>query len=100
MTAADPPMSVQEPDYPTEYRGNMIYDEKRVRELQPSERPDLRLIDSPRAIDEILDRNGIEHNRESIVLEDEYNCLWVGNGEIWGIHKTVPYLDRIAVRLK
>ena len=98
-------MSTQEPNYPTEYRGNQIHDETKVRELQPEKRPRLSLVTNPREIDHILDSIGVEHNRDSIVLEDSYNCLWVDtdNGEyaeVWGIHKSTPMLDRIAVRLK
>jgi hypothetical protein len=98
-------MSTQEPNYPTEYRGNQIYDETKVRNLQPSERPRLNLVTNPREIDHILDSIGVEHDRDSIVLEDSYSCLWVDvknaeYAEVWGIHKSVPHLDRIAVRLK
>lgn len=87
-------------EYPTEYRGNTIYDEKRVGELQPSDRPDLNLIIGYVRITEILDKNGIEHDPESIVAEDSYGCLLVGNGEIWGIHSTIPNVNETAVRLK
>lgn len=95
----------QEPSYPAEYRGNVIYDERRVRELQPEHKPDLSLVQGSHEINTILDHIGVEHDRDSIVLEDSYGCLWVDvqDGEyteVWGIHKSVPYLDRIAVRLK
>lgn len=93
-------MSTQEPNYPTEYRGNEIYDECKVSELSPDEKPNLRLVQDGYEIDRICDRHGIEYDRESIILEDSYNCLWVGDGEIWGIHKTVPYTHLTAVRLK
>ncbi|WP_206750720.1 hypothetical protein, partial [Halorubrum sp. SP3] len=94
-------MSTQEPNYPKEYRGNQIHDETKVSNLQPSERPRLSLVTNPREIDHILESIGVEHDRESIVLEDSYNCLWVDteNGEyveVWGIHKSTPYLDRYA----
>jgi len=98
-------MSTQEPNYPTEYRGNQIYDETQVRNLQPADRPRLNLVTNPREIDHILDSIGVEYDRDSIVLEDSYSCLWVDTEnaeytEVWGIHKSVPHLDRIAVRLK
>lgn len=98
-------MSTQEPNYPTEYRGNQIHDECKVRELQPEKRPRLSLVTDPYDIDHVLDHIGVDHDRDSIVLEDSYNCLWIDTQdgeyvEVWGIHKSVPALDRIAVRLK
>lgn len=96
----------QEPDYPTEYRGNTIYDEKKVRELQPEEKPNLQLIQTGQGtINQILDDIGVDHDPESIVLEDSYGSLWVDSEggewtEVWGIHKSVPYLNRTAVRLR
>lgn len=92
-------------EYPTEYRGNTIYDEKKVSELNPENKPNLQLIQDSYDIHEILDREGIENDPESIVLEDSYNCLWVDTeegefSEIWGIHKTVPFNHLTAVRLK
>ena len=94
-------MSIKQPNYPTEYRGNTIYDEKPVRELGDH----LRLVRGSREIDTILDHIGVTYDRDSVILEDSYNCLWVDtqNGEyseVWGIHKNVPYMDRIVVRLK
>lgn len=98
-------MSTQKPNYPVEYRGNMIHDETKVRNLQPSDRPRLSLVTDPYEIDQILDHIGVTHDRDSIVLEDSYSCLWVDTQnaeyvEVWGIHKSTPYLDRVAVRLK
>ena len=98
-------MNLQEPDYPCEYRGNTIYDEKRVRELNPDDKPDLQLVETRESIDAILDHIGVEYDRDSIVLEDSYNCLWVDTEdgeytEVWGIHKTVPYNHLWAVRLR
>jgi hypothetical protein len=98
-------MSITQTDYPTEYRGNTIHDEKRVSELQPDKKPDLQLVTGSHEIDQILEHIGVEHDRESIVLEDSYSCLWVDtdNGdysEVWGIHKSVPYTHLWAVRLR
>jgi len=92
-------------DYPCKYRGNTIYDEKRVSELQPDKKPDLQLVTDSYEIDQILDHIGVEHDRDSIVLEDSYGCLWVDadNGdysEVWGIHKSVAYTSLWAVRLR
>jgi len=87
-------------DYPVEYRENIIYDETKVENLQPEHKPELSLVTDRYEIDGILERNGIEHDRESLILEDSYNCLWVGDGEIWGIHKSAPHLSLAAVRLK
>lgn len=96
--------ATQEPDYPVEYRGNLIYDEKKVRELQDSNKPNLSLVSGSYEVNEILEHLGIEHDPESVVLEDSYNCLWVDTEggeytEVWGIHKSTPYMDRVAVRL-
>ena len=98
-------MSVQEPNYPTEYRGNKIYDETKVKNLNPDEKPNLRLLTGRMEIDHVLESIGVDHDPESIVLEDSYNCLWIDTKggeytEVWGIHKSTPYLDRVAVRLK
>ena len=92
--------TMQQTTYPTEYRGNTIYDETKVTNLQPEHKPELSLVTDGCEIDRILERNGIEHDRESIILEDSYNCLWVGDREIWGIHKSIPYCSLTAVRLK
>jgi len=93
------------PDYPIEYRGNLIYDEKKVSDLSPEDKPNLSLVTGSYEVNTVLEYIGIDHDPESIVLEDSYNCLWVDteNGEykeVWGIHKSVPHLDRVAVRLK
>jgi len=98
-------MPTQEPDYPVEYRGNQIYDERKVRELNPDEKPNLSLVTGSFEVNQILDHLGVDHDPDSIVAEDSYGCLWVdvSDGEyteVWGIHKSVPYMDRIAVRLK
>lgn len=94
----------QTPDYPTEYRGNTIYDEKKVRDL-PQDPEDLQLVTGSVEVNEILDRIGVDHDPESVVLEDSYGCLWVDvedgeYSEVWGIHKSAPYMNRYAVRLK
>ena len=98
-------MNTQKPNYPVQYRGNTIYDEKKVKELNPDDKPELSLVQSTHEIDSILAHIDVSHDRDSIVLEDSYNCLWVNveNGdysEVWGIHKNVPYIHLTAVRLK
>jgi len=97
-------MSTQEPNYPVEYRGNEIYDETKVKNLNPDDKPNLSLVEGSHEIDTVLDHCGINYDRDSIVLEDTYNCLWVDvqNGdyvEVWGIHKCVPYNHLTAVKL-
>lgn len=94
-------MSTQRPNYPCEYRGNMIKDEKRVSEL-----PDhLQIVQGSSDIDTILNHIGVSHDRSSIVNEDSYSTLWVDTkhgeySEVWGIHRNVPKLHLFAVRLK
>jgi len=92
-------------EYPTEYRGNTIYDETSVSNLQPEDKHNLKLVEDPFEIDKVLGHIGVAHDRDSIVLEDSYGCLWVDTcggeyTEVWGIHKSVPYLNLTAVRLK
>jgi len=92
-------------NYPVEYRGNEIYDKKRVGELQPDEKPNLSLVQSSEESHRILDHIGVDHDPKSIVAEDSYNCLWVNvergeYTEVWGIHSGVPYTHKTAVRLK
>jgi len=98
-------MRTQTPDYPCEYRGNTIYGEKRVSELSPDTNPNLQFVQDSYEIDTILDRIGVQHDRNSVVLDDSYNCLWIDveNGEyseVWGIHSNVPHNSLFAVRLK
>lgn len=98
-------MQKQEPNYPVEYRGNKIYDETKVKNLQPEEKPNLSLVTNKREIDQILNSIGVEHDRNSIIAEDSYSCLWVDvqnaeYSEVWGIHKNTPYVTLTAVRLK
>jgi len=96
----------QNVDYPVEYRGNTIYDEKKVSELSPEKKPNLSLVQGGAfEIQQILDQIGVSYDSDSIVLEDSYGCLWVDvqNGEyteVWGIHKSVPYNHLTAVQLK
>ena len=98
-------MQKQKPEYPVEYRGNMIHDETKVKNLSPDNKPNLSLVTDKHEIDHILDSIGVNQDRDSIVLEDSYSCLWVNvenaeYAEVWGIHKNTPYLDLYAVRLK
>lgn len=54
---------------------------------------------------QFLDRFGIDHNPESIVLEDSFNTVFYGNNpdtgefEIWVAHKSVPYLNADAFKI-
>jgi len=94
-------MSVQRPNYPCEYRGNTIHDEKRVSELPEH----LLMVQGGCEIDRVLDCIGVDHDRSSIVTEDSYSTLWVDiqNGEyseVWGIHRNVPHNHLFAVRFK
>jgi hypothetical protein len=88
------------PNYPVEYRGNDIIDEKKVKNLNDS----LLLISDSQEVNQILDRIGVNHDPSSIILEDSYNTLFVDTNqgdysEVWGIHKNTATLDRVAVRL-
>lgn len=55
-------------------------------------------------VNQFLDRLGIEHNPDSIVLEDSFNGVLHGNNngeyEVWLIHKSVPYLNTTAFKVK
>lgn len=97
-------MSETDIEYPTDYRGNTIYDEKKVSELSPEKKPNLQLIQGFESVHHVLDRIGVTYDEESIVAEDDYHTLWIDtrNGEyseVWAIHKTVPYTHLTAVRL-
>jgi len=88
-------------EYPTEYRGNTIYDEKQVSELSN----DLLLVTDQHSINKTLSCIGVTHDLESVVLEDSYGCLFVETedgdyAEVWGIHKSTPYLSETADRLR
>lgn len=94
-----------ETEYPVEYRGNEIYDEKKVSDLQPDKKPNLSLVTGSIEVNNVLEHIGVSHDPESIVAEDSYSCLWIDteNGEyseVWGIHKSVPYTSLWAVKLK
>ena len=91
--------------YPVEYRGNEIYDETNIRNLNPEDKPNLTLVQGQYEVNQVLDSIGVEYDNESIVLEDSYGCLWVKTEggeftEVWRIHKSVPYLHLSAVRLR
>lgn len=50
-----------------------------------------------------LEDLGIDHDPQSIVLEDSFNCIFEGNNgdnyEIWVCHKSVPYLQARAYKV-
>lgn len=88
-------------EYPTEYRGNLIYDEKQVSELPER----LELITDQYEVNHTLDHIGVSHNPESPILQDSYSCLLAetdggGYTQVWGIHKSVPRVSDTAVRLR
>jgi hypothetical protein len=64
----------------------------------------LQLVSGSYEVNQILEVAGVEHDPDSIVLEDSFGCLFVDTAhgaysEIWGVHKSVPYLDATARRV-
>jgi len=97
-------MSVTE-NYPREYRGNEIYDEERVSELSPEDKPNLSLVQGQESVNRVLDSIGVNHDPSNVVAEDAYRCLLIDTkdgqySEVWGIHGSIPYTAKTAVRLK
>lgn len=81
-----------------------IIETAKVRDLQPEEKPYLRLSLDREAIDKALDRNNIPYDNDSIVRGDSYRSMWYGhNGEeneVWVSHYTVPYLSMRVFRIE
>jgi hypothetical protein len=54
-------------------------------------------------VNQFLNNLGIDHNPDSIVLEDSFNTVFYGdnNGdfEVWVCHKSVPYLNARAYKV-
>lgn len=91
-------------DYPVEYRGNLIYDEGKVKDLSPENKPNLSMVQGQFEVNQVLDHIGVDYDNESVIAEDSYGCLWIDTCggdycEVWGMHMSVPYLNRDVVRL-
>lgn len=89
-------------EYPTEYRGNTIYDEKQAKELENGK---YTLISGTHEVQHVLDSIGVSHDPESIIAEDSYSSLlvetWEGEyTEVWGFHSNTVHLKDWGVRLK
>lgn len=63
----------------------------------------LNLISGSYEVNQFLDNLGIEHDPESIVESDSFNCVFEGyeNGDyqVWVVHKNVPYLNARAYKV-
>lgn len=63
----------------------------------------LNLISGSYEVNQFLDNLGIEHDPNSIVLEDSFNCVFEGYNEgdyeVWVCHKSVPYLGARAYKI-
>jgi hypothetical protein len=65
---------------------------------------DLNLVTDALSIQDILGHIGVEHDLESVILDNSYNALFTDseNGEItevWGVNQPVPYDGHTAYRL-
>lgn len=78
---------------------NQIEKTAKIKDIPES----LHLITGSYEVNQFLDDNGIEHDPESIILEDSYNCVFEGYNEgeyeIWVAHKSVPYLEAAAYKI-
>lgn len=66
---------------------------------------DLELEGDHHTVNKILDAIGVEHDPDSLVLEDSYSTLFVGYtqhgdyAEVWGVHKDTAYRNTTAYKL-
>lgn len=61
---------------------------------------DFRLITDAHEVRQILDRLGVNHDPDSIVLEDTYGSILTNGEEYWGIHKSTPLVHSTAYRIR
>lgn len=80
---------------------NQIEKECKVKDIPDN----LNYMSGSYEVNQFLDRYGIDHNPDSIVLEDSFNCVFYGNNqesgnfEIYVCHKSVPYLEARAYKI-
>jgi len=85
----------------TDIDPKQIEKECKVKDIPES----LRLVSGSYEVNQLLDRFGIKHDPDSIVLSDSYNCIFYGNNpesgnfEIWVCHKSTPYLEARAYKM-
>lgn len=64
-----------------------------------------RLVTSSLDVNAILDRLGVDHDPDSIVLEDSYHALFLKGSpgseeyEVWGCHKATPRTNSTVYKL-
>lgn len=78
---------------------DQIEKEGKVRDIPET----LNYISGSYEVNQFLDRWGIEHDPDSIVLSDSFNCVFYGEHEeeyqVWCVHKSVPYLEATAFKM-
>lgn len=62
------------------------------------------LISDSQEVNHVLDNIGVNHDPDSIVLEDSYSSLFVQTGEgyyreVWGVHQSTVRNHNTAYRL-
>lgn len=60
---------------------------RNAEKLDPDE---YRLITDAHEVNQILDRLGVNHDTESIVLEDSYHSIFTNGEEYWACHHATP----------
>jgi len=61
---------------------------------------DYMLVTGAHAVNQTLDRLGVNHNPESNVLGDSYHALFVKEDEYWGCHKATPLVSSTVYRIQ
>lgn len=59
-----------------------------------------RLITDAYEVNQILDRLGVNHDSDSIVLEDSYHSIFTKGDEYWGCHKATPRTNSTVYRIQ
>lgn len=59
-----------------------------------------RLITDSHDVNEILERLGVNHDPESIILEDSYHAIFAKGEEYWGCHKATPRTNSQVFRIQ
>jgi hypothetical protein len=59
-----------------------------------------KLITDPYDVNQILNRLGVNHDPDSIVLEDSYHAIFTKDDEYWGCHKATPLTSSTVYRIQ
>ena len=59
-----------------------------------------RLVTNTTDVNSILDRLGVNHDPDSVILEDSYGSILTDGEEYWGMYKSTPLVHNMAYRIK